>query len=91
MREEERLRNCFGLKLKHADSQTPVAHAYNPSYLEDGDQEDHGSRSAQATPSPIFKITRAKYGLGVRCCKCKVLRSNPSPTKKKKKKKKSYR
>jgi hypothetical protein len=43
--------------------QVLVAHTYNPSYLEGLDQENCGSRPAQANSlqHPISKITRAKW------------------------------
>jgi hypothetical protein len=44
--------------------QAPVAHACNPSYSGDSDQEDHGLKPAQANSSrdPIWKkpITKKK-------------------------------
>jgi hypothetical protein len=52
-------------------SQTPVAHVYNPSYLEDRDQEDRDSKPVRANSSqyPISKIPNAKKGwyCGSRC------------------------
>jgi hypothetical protein len=43
-------------------SQVHVAHAYNPSYSGGRDQEDHGSKPAQASSSqdPISKIPITK-------------------------------
>jgi hypothetical protein len=53
--------------LKAYVSWTPVTHTCNPSYLGAWDQEDHGSRTAQANSSQdlISKITRAKWTRGV--------------------------
>jgi hypothetical protein len=72
-------------------SQVLVARTYNPCYLGVWDQEDWGSRPAQASSSQytISKTTRAKGAGGVpqvvECllCKCKALSSKPSPNKKK--------
>jgi hypothetical protein len=62
-----------------------VAHACNPSYLEDW--ENHGSRPAWANSprDPISKITRAKRTraggvaqvVELLLCKCEALSSNP--------------
>jgi hypothetical protein len=56
--------------LKKWNSQVPVAHACNPSYLGDRDQKDHGWMPAQANSSrdPILKKTHYKKGL-VECIK----------------------
>jgi hypothetical protein len=45
-------------------SLAPVAHAYNPSYTGDSNQEDHGSKPAQKNRlrDPIFKKTTTKKG-----------------------------
>jgi hypothetical protein len=42
-----------------------VAHAYNPNYLGDKDQEDHGSKPAWENNlrDPISKILNTKTGL----------------------------
>jgi hypothetical protein len=44
-----------------------MTHACNPSYLESGDLEGDGTRSAQAksVQDPISKITREKWTRGV--------------------------
>jgi hypothetical protein len=73
------------------DSQVPVAHACNPSYLKVWDGENYSSRPARANSSQnrISKITREKWTRGVaqavEClfCKHEALSSNPSPTKNK--------
>jgi hypothetical protein len=73
---------------KTLKSQTPAAHACNPSYLGGWDQEDCGSRPAWANSSqdPISKITRAKWTEGVaQVIQWEAQSSSPSPTKKKKK------
>jgi hypothetical protein len=67
-----------------------VAHTYSLNYSGGQDQEDHGSRPAQANSSqnPFSKIIRAKWTGGVAqavvylLCNCKALSSNSSPTKK---------
>jgi hypothetical protein len=65
-----------------------VAHACNPSYSGGRDQEDQGSKPAQANSSQdsILKNTHHEKGL-VEWLKVQALSSNPSTTKKKKKKK----
>jgi hypothetical protein len=47
-------------------SQAPVAHACNPSYSGDRNQEDHGSKPAQANSSqePYLEKPFTKIGLG---------------------------
>jgi hypothetical protein len=62
-----------------------VAHSCNPSYSGGKDQEDCGSKPAQANSSqdPISKKPFTKKGL-VEWLKVKVLSSNPSTAKKKK-------
>jgi hypothetical protein len=65
-----------------------VAHSYNPSYLEGRDQEDCGSKSAQANSlllDPILEKTIPKIGL-VEWLKVKALSSTPVLQKKKKEK-----
>jgi hypothetical protein len=60
-----------------------------PSYLGGWDQEDHGSRAAQANSlqDTIFKITGAKWAgdtvhaVNPLLCKHKAWVQNPSPTK----------
>jgi hypothetical protein len=67
-----------------------VAHACNPSYSGDRDQEDGGLKPVQAKSSQdtISKIPITKRAGGlVEWLKVKALSSNPSTTKKKKKKK----
>jgi hypothetical protein len=53
----------FLMLRTHIKSWVPIAHACNPRYLVDWDQEDCGSRPAQANSSwdSISKITRAKW------------------------------
>jgi hypothetical protein len=48
-------------------SQAPVAHACNPSYSRDRDQEDHGLKlaSANSLREPISKIPITKRAGGV--------------------------
>jgi hypothetical protein len=60
-----------------------VAHAYNPSYSGDRDQEDHGLKPAlsNSVQDPILKNPITKIGL-VEWLKVKALSSNPSITKK---------
>jgi hypothetical protein len=62
-----------------------VVHAYNPSYWEGRDQEDHGLKSTQANSSldSILKKNPSQKGL-VEWLKVQTLRSNPSTKKKKK-------
>jgi hypothetical protein len=64
----------------------PVAHACNPSYSGGRDQEDYGSKPAQANSSvrPYLEKSFTKVGL-VEWLKVKALSSSPSTTKKKKK------
>jgi ribosomal protein S21 len=67
-----------------------VTHAYNPSYSGGRDQEDQGSKPAQANSlgdSILKKKIITKKGL-VEWFKVKALNSSPSTEKKKKKKKK---
>jgi hypothetical protein len=63
----------------------PVAHACNPSYSGGRDQEDYGSKPAQANSSvrPYLEKSFTKVGL-VEWLKVKALSSSPSTTKKKK-------
>jgi hypothetical protein len=63
------------------------AQVCNPSYSGGKDQEDQGSKSAQANSSqdPISKKKPSQKGL-VECLKVKALNSELSTTKKKKKK-----
>jgi hypothetical protein len=72
-------------KLKTISGQAPVAHTYNSSYSRGSDQEDHGSKPAQANSSrdPISK-THHKKGL-VEWLKVKALSSSPCTEKEKKK------
>jgi hypothetical protein len=62
-----------------------VAHTCNPSYSGGRDQEDHGSKPAQANSSarPYLKKSFTKIGL-VEWLKVKTLSSNSNTTKKKK-------
>jgi hypothetical protein len=64
-----------------------VAHACNPSYSGGRDQEDRGSKSAQANSlrDPISKepITKERKGELVEWLKVKVLSSSPSTDTKK--------
>jgi hypothetical protein len=58
--------NCKKLFLKKAKMlRAPVAHAYNPSYSGGRDQEDHGSKPAQAnnSPRPYLDKPFTKIGL----------------------------
>jgi hypothetical protein len=66
-----------------------VAHAYNPTYSQDRDQEDHGSKPARANSfsRPYLKKPFTKIGL-VEWLKMKTLRSSPNTKKKENKKKK---
>jgi hypothetical protein len=50
------------LKQEELRSQVPVAHTCNPSYSGSTDQEDHGSKPAQANSlrDPISKIPNTK-------------------------------
>jgi hypothetical protein len=59
--------------------------AYNPSYSGGRDQEDHGSKPAQANSSvsPCLEKPFTKIGL-VEWLKVKALSSSPSTSKKKK-------
>jgi hypothetical protein len=74
------------------ESQVPVTHSYNPSYLEGWDLEDPGSRPVWANNSwdSISKTTRAKWigavaqAVELSEFELRVLSSNSSPTKKKK-------
>jgi hypothetical protein len=65
--------------------QVLVACTYTPSYLGGRDQEDHGSKPAQANSlkDPILKKHITKKGL-VEWLKMKALRSSPITTKKEK-------
>jgi hypothetical protein len=71
-----------------------VAHICNPSYSGGRDQEDGGSKPAQATSSqdPISKKASTKKGWwsGLRCRTC-IQHSNPSTMNQKKEKKDSVR
>jgi hypothetical protein len=51
--------------LKYRSSQAAMTHACNPSYSGDRNQEDHGSKPAQANSSqdPILKKPITKKGL----------------------------
>jgi hypothetical protein len=64
-----------------------MAHTNNHSYSGGRDQEDCGSKPAQANSSmrPYLEKPFTKIGL-VEWCKVKALSSSPSTTKKKKKK-----
>jgi hypothetical protein len=64
----------------------PVAHACNPSYSGGRDQEDHGSKSAQANSSwdSISKIPITKMGIFVSGSKCRPWVQSPVLKKKKK-------
>jgi hypothetical protein len=65
----------------------PVAHAYNPSYSGGRDQEDQGSKPAQANSSmrPYLKKNPSQKRL-VGWLKVKALSSSPSTEKKRKEK-----
>jgi hypothetical protein len=65
-----------------------VAHACSPSYSGDRDQENHGSKQAQANSArdPISKTPITKKGL-VEWLKVYSLNSSPSTAKNKKQKK----
>jgi hypothetical protein len=60
-----------------------VAHAYNPSYSEGRDQEDHGSKPAQENSfvRPYLEKPFTKIRL-VEWLKVKALSSSPSTAKK---------
>jgi hypothetical protein len=59
-----------------------VAHACNPSYSGDRDQEDHGLKTAWANSSRFYlEKTHHKKGL-VEWLKAQALSSNPSTAKK---------
>jgi hypothetical protein len=77
------------LAQESQESWVPVAQTCNPSYSGGRDQEDHGSKPAQAHSSarPYLKKPFKKIGQ-VECLKVKTLSSSPSTTKEKKKKKK---
>jgi hypothetical protein len=57
--------NIYLQRKKKRGSQVPVAHACNLSYSGDRDQEDHGSKPAQANSSqdPILRKTIHKKEL----------------------------
>jgi hypothetical protein len=82
---EQLLRTTLKNKCR---SQMPVAHACNPSYSGGRDQEDRGSKPAQANSSsrPYLENPFTKMGL-LQWLKVKALSSSPSPAKKEKKKK----
>jgi hypothetical protein len=71
-----------------------MTHTCNPSYSEGRDQEDPGSKPAQANRlgNPISKTSSTKKGqqmyqvVEYLPCKCETLSSNRSTTTKKKKK-----
>jgi hypothetical protein len=74
---------------KLIECQVPVAHACNPSYLGGKDQEDRGSKPAQANSlgDPISKKKKKKNlhkNRAVESLKVKALSSSPSTIKKKK-------
>jgi hypothetical protein len=77
---------------KHGQlSRVLVAHAYNPAYSGGTDQEDHGSKPAQANSSrdPISKIPNTKQGWWIDSSGRASMRpwvQTPAPQKKKKKK-----
>jgi hypothetical protein len=78
------------LVLKNlTNSQAPVTHVYNPSFSGSRDQENSGSKPAQANSSAraFLKKSFTKIGL-VDWLKVKALSSSLSTTKKKKKEKK---
>jgi hypothetical protein len=53
--------------LKNEISQALKPHTCNPSYLEGRDQEDHGSKPAQATPYLKKLFTKKGWWNGSRC------------------------
>jgi hypothetical protein len=72
--------------IRRKKSWESLAQACNPSYSGGRDQEDHGSKPAQANSSmrPYLKKSFTKTGL-VEWLKVKALSLSPSPAKKKKK------
>jgi hypothetical protein len=76
---------CDTLKIS-ITSQALAAYIYNPSYSGSRDQEDHGSKPAQANNSwdPILEKPFTKTGM-MEWLKVQGLRSNSSTEKKKKK------
>jgi hypothetical protein len=72
-----------------------VAHSCNPSFSGDRDQEDHGSKPAQANSSQDPILTKKKkknHKEGpVKWLKVQALSSNPSTAKEKKKSTKTQR
>jgi hypothetical protein len=75
------MRYGHDIKINIKRSRAPVAHTYNPSYSEGRDQEDHGSKPAQAKSSvrPHLGKSLHKKGL-VEWLKMKALSSSPSIT-----------
>jgi hypothetical protein len=53
--------------LKNEISQALKPHTCNPSYLEGRDQEDHGSKPAQARPYLKKLFTKKGWWSGSRC------------------------
>jgi hypothetical protein len=69
-----------------------VAYTCNHSYSRGRDQDDHGSKPAQANSSrPYLEKTHHKKGLVVEWLKMEALSSNPSTTQKKKKKREALK
>jgi hypothetical protein len=88
---------CWNLSLafwSRVDHQAPVAHACNPSYWNGRDQENLGSRPAQADSlwDPISKMPdRVTQVVESLPSKHEALSSNPTTAKKKKERKKQSR